>query len=451
VGLGDVEPFGVSVEQRPIASSAALLTVARLSSAAALFGVTVIAARLLTAEQVGSAAVGQVIGTLAALVANGGLNISSIYFLRRRPDEERSLVSGLTALAIAACVLAVALAVATAPVVFGPVFGATNWPLLVTAGFLGASVIAYEFTGALLLAFGDSRRFVLLEVVRGWGSLAFAAAIVVAVRADFGLVLGLALGFVAASLVGIGRVGRRVPLQPRFDPTLSREALGFGVRGQVGNVLQFLGVRLDLLLVPVLLDLELTGLYYVAVRVSDLVGQAATASASFLFPHVAGQAAQRDAAMTERVTRVTLLVTIIAAVAIAIGAGPLLEIAFGEAYAAATAVLLVMLVAVVPLSIGRLVSADLKGRGLPGTVSVGAAVSLVATVVLDLALIPGFGILGAAVASLVAYSLLAVTLLVAYRAATDGSLMALVPRPSDLRDLRTLVDPRVSRRSSTDR
>lgn len=448
---GPLRPAVVSAESRPIATSAALLTVARLSSALALFGATVIAARLLTPDQVGSAAVGQVIGTFAALLASGGLNISTIYFLRRRSSETPRLVGAFAALAIASCVLAFVLGLASAPIVFGPVLGAANWPLVAAAGILGASVIGYEFLGALMLAMDEPRRFVMLEVVRGWGSLAWAAVLLALLRADVGLVLGLAGGFASAALLGIRGAAARAPLRPRFDGRVAREALSFGARGQVGNVLQFLGVRLDLLIVPALLDLDQAGLYYVAVRVSDLVGQAATASASFLFPHVAGQSDHHDTAMTERVTRVTLVVTLAAAVVVAAGALPLVELAFGTAYAEATPALLVMLMAVVPLSIGRLISADLKGRGRPGTVSLAAVVAVIATVVLDLALIPGFGIVGAAIASLVAYSLMAAALLYTYRVATGATLTFLVPGAEDLRDLRTLVDRRLARRRSTDR
>lgn len=441
----------MNAERAPIATSAALLAVARLSSALALFGVTIVAARLLTPEEVGSAAVGQVIGTFAALLASGGLNISTIYFLRRRRDLAPARAGTFVTMAIVSCALAFTLGLASAPIVFGPILGSANWPLVASAGLLGASVIGYEFVGALLLAMDEARRFVLLEVVRGWGSLLWAAILLAMLAADFGLVLGLALGFASASLLGIGAAAGRASLRPQLDSRLAREALGFGARGQVGNILQFLGVRLDLLLVPALLDLEQAGLYYVAVRVSDLVGQAATASASFLFPHVAGQSDHRETAMTERVTRVTVIVTVVAAVAVGIGALPLVAIAFGTAYTEGIPALLVMLLAIIPLSLGRLISADLKGRGRPGIVSIAAVVSVAATVVLDLVLIPSLGIVGGATASLVAYSLMAAALLYAYRAVTAGSLASLIPGPEDLRDLRTLVDRRLARRSSADR
>jgi stage V sporulation protein B len=432
---------------REFAVNAALLTAARLSSAAALFALTVVAARLLGPDQLGSAAVGQTVGTIAALVANGGLNISTIYYLRRRADEQTDVVGPLTVLAMTTSTLAFSLALLSAPVI-ATVLGGEDWPLLVAAGVMGASMVAFEFAGALLLGFGHSRSFSMIETVRGWTSLAGVAVVVTLVAPDgHGLVIGIASGFAAAAVVGLVRTSRTAPLRARWDRRFIGEALSFGIRGQVGNVLQYLGVRLDLLLVPAILNLQLAGVYYVAVRVSDLVGQLATSTASFVFPHVAGQADVRDTELTARVTRMTLLVTTAAAVVVAILADSLLRFAFGPVYADGTPALLVLLAAVVPLSLGRLLAADLKGRGRPGLVSVSGVVAVVATVVLDLVLIPAWGIVGAAVASLIAYSMSATTLLVAYRAVTGGRLARLVPGLADASDLRSLVG-RIARRLS---
>jgi O-antigen/teichoic acid export membrane protein len=226
-------------------------------------------------------------------------------------------------------------------------------------------------------------------------------------------------------------------LRPRFDRELTGTALAFGLRGQVGNVFQFLGVRLDLLLVPALLDMRAAGIYVIAVRMSDVVGQAATAASSLIFPQVAGQEDRRDTILTERATRIILLVVAGSALMLGLLGDFILRIAFGAVYGAGTGALLVLLVAMLPLSVGRVLAADLKGRGRPGLVSGAALLSVVATVAFDLALIPTLGIVGAAVASLLAYAVTAAALLLAYRSVTGGRLSALVPRPADARDLLT--------------
>jgi O-antigen/teichoic acid export membrane protein len=126
---------------------------------------------------------------------------------------------------------------------------------------------------------------------------------------------------------------------------------------------------------------------------------------------------------------------VLAAVPLFALAEPVLGIAFGDDFVAGAPTVRIMLVAMLPLSIVRLMAGDLKGRGRPGLVSVAAGVAVLGTVVFDLLLIPLLGIEGAALASLLTYTTSATMLLYAYRRETGGSLRALVPQPRDLPQL----------------
>jgi Na+-driven multidrug efflux pump len=91
------------------------------------------------------------------------------------------------------------------------------------------------------------------------------------------------------------------------------------------------------------------------------------------------------------------------------------------------------MLAMIPLAITRLLAGDMKGRGRPGLVSLSAGTALIATVVLDLTLIPRFGIEGAALASFLAYSVGAIVIVLAYRRTTGASVREFVPRLDDVR------------------
>ena len=136
---------------RRFGTQVAFLAAARLSTVAALFGVSVVGARLLSPDALGSAAVGQTVGMIGGLLANAGINISTIYFLQQRPAERPSLVRHLLAIAIGAGAAAILVVLLAAPLIFGLVIERTDWPLLAAAAALGATMIAFEFSGALLL------------------------------------------------------------------------------------------------------------------------------------------------------------------------------------------------------------------------------------------------------------------------------------------------------------
>jgi O-antigen/teichoic acid export membrane protein len=439
--------------RRGFGADVILLAAARLSTVIAFFAVSVVGARLLDPESLGSAAVGQTVGMIAALVANGGLNIATIYFLQQRRDERDATVPRLAGMAIAGCVAAVVLVIIAAPIVMGLVVEPDAWPLMLTAAAMGAAMLAFEFAGALLLGLGRSGGFIIMELVRGLGSLAAVAILLVGPwRDDSGFVLGLALGYGGAAIVGLVRTHRSgMSLRPRYDSAFTSEALRFGIKGQAGNLFQFLGVRLDLLLVPALLDLRAAGIYVIAVRMSDVVGQVATAASSLVFPRVAAQNDRRSTELTERATRMILLAVAGSTLLLAITGEIVLRIAFGEVYAAGTGALLILLAAMLPLSLGRVVAADLKGRGRPDLVSWAALLSVVATVGLDVALIPVLGIEGAAIASLLGYAASTAVLILAYRTVTGGQALALLPRGSDIRAIGASVADVISRfrRSAT--
>jgi len=78
---------------------------------------------------------------------------------------------------------------------------------------------------------------------------------------------------------------------------------------------------------------------------------------------------------------------------------------FGRAFSDSVAVIWWILPGTAALSLGKVVAAALVGRKKPQFSSIFSIVSLFATVVLDLKLIPAMGIRGAALASSAAYLL----------------------------------------------
>ncbi|HMD10845.1 MAG TPA: polysaccharide biosynthesis C-terminal domain-containing protein, partial [Marmoricola sp.] len=86
-------------------------------------------------------------------------------------------------------------------------------------------------------------------------------------------------------------------------------------------------------------------------------------------------------------------------------AGPVLRLLYGAAFESGVRPAQVLLLGMLLSGASGVASGYLYGRGRPGLNSLGLGLGLVATVALDLALIPPYGALGAAVASSVAYLL----------------------------------------------
>lgn len=419
----------------------ALLTAVRVGSVFAGFLASVVGARLIGADGLGIVGAATTAATIGALATNGGINIATVYFLGQRPSEATRIVGWVSTIGGIAALLAAIVTLGAGMLLGDMLVGDVSAGVLISTAMLAAGILAFELGGGVLLGLHARTVYITVQIVEAVGSLVMTVAILALVsRTPAGFLAAAAAGYWLGLGMAAFAVSRRIG---RIRLGLSRpflaEALAVGLRGQAGNVLQFLNLRLDLLLVPALLNLTSAGVYLIAVRISEVVTQVASSAATFLFPHVASQATPSATFVTQRTVRFTLLFVCATGLLLAVTAEVILDLFFGPNFTAGASTVRITLLAMVPLAIARLLAGDLKGRGRPGLVSIAASVALGVTIVGNLLLIPTLGIVGAALASLLSYSASAALLLAAYRRVTGASILALLPRTSDLAAILSIV------------
>jgi O-antigen/teichoic acid export membrane protein len=190
-----------------------------------------------------------------------------------------------------------------------------------------------------------------------------------------------------------------------------------GLRGHVGNVVQTFNYRLDAFLVQGFLGLGAVGLYQTGVLLAETVWYLPNAIGAALLPQIAATG-ERDT--TPRVARHTLLLTTIGAVSLIVVVWPALALV-RPVYLGAVPPMVILLLGVVALSLHKILASDLSGRGLPEYPSITSALALFVTLVADLILIPRYGIVGAAWASTLAYTVQTIALLVIYQHVTGAA------------------------------
>src|SRR6267142_5080921 len=201
-------------------------------------------------------------------------------------------------------------------------------------------------------------------------------------------------------------------LKPRWQPSWFKwkEALGYGVRDYPGVVADFTTLRMDQLLLGGMASSTAIGLYFVAVRLSEITALMASSVADALMPEVAASQADRAERLLGRSLRLTLYTHLLVLVPLWVAAPYVLRYVYGEKFLAATATLRILLLASVVLSAGVILISGLRGFGHHGLSTIARLASAVVTVVSLLLLLPRLGIVGAALASLVGY---AVTMVIA--------------------------------------
>ncbi len=407
-----------------------------VASAALAFGVAVLVARALGPEGRGVYALFLLSASLAQTVLSLGLGVSAVYYLGKGAHSVSRVVANGQQVTLASAAVSGLLVLLAWPL-FGDRLadeGAPYWafalavPLFVdytvlTAVLQGAS--RFLAMNAVILA-QPLVLLGLLAVAATLGDVDTTAAVLLWCSATFA-----AMGLALALLRGQG-------LRPaellRLDRASLREQVRFGAQGQAGNLAQLLNYRLDQYLVLLFVNTAGVGIYAVSATVSQSVWFLSNAVAAVLMPRLSAAGDAEAARTTSVVCRSTLLASALGAVVLAVVSPWLVEALFGGEFGDAVRPLLWLLPGTVALAGSKVLASYIFSRGRPLTNTMNTLAALGVTLVADFALIPPFGVAGAAVASSLAYGCHFALSLAAYRRLAGGSAWdAVLVRGDDLR------------------
>jgi O-antigen/teichoic acid export membrane protein len=224
--------------------------------------------------------------------------------------------------------------------------------------------------------------------------------------------------------------------QPSWKPGWKawRNALHYGLRGYPGTVADFATLRMDQLLLGGLASSTAIGLYFVAVRLSEITAILASSVADAVMPEVAAAKRSEHADnLLARSLRLTVYTHLLVLFPLWLAAPHLLRFVYGENFRAAGGTLRILLLASVVLTAGGIAISGLNGFGHPGLATIARVASAVVTVVALLTLLPRYGIAGAAMASLLGYSVMMLIAFIYVVRQRDRSVWSyLRPRTSDI-------------------
>lgn len=209
-------------------------------------------------------------------------------------------------------------------------------------------------------------------------------------------------------------VAVRQQLRPRWEPSWIefKNSMHYGLRDYGGGVADFTSLRLDQLMLGALASNVAIGLYVIAVRLSEMTTLAADAIANALMPEVAAsKSSNRAELLWARSLRLTIYMHVILLPLLWLIAPLMLRTLFGESFVPATSSFRWLLIAAVVWSLGSIVISGLRGFGYPGMSTIARFSGAVVTAIGLLILLPRLGITGAAIASLIGYSVMLVVAL----------------------------------------
>jgi O-antigen/teichoic acid export membrane protein len=172
----------------------------------------------------------------------------------------------------------------------------------------------------------------------------------------------------------------------------------------ITNIIQFLAYRVDYWLVIFYKGEEALGLYSLAVRLSQLFWILPLLFAGVIFPQTADNKIVNYELRVITLVRVTVAILFLGALVAVALARPVIPFLFGKPYERSVEPFIYLLPGIFLFSINILLAAYYAGKKKLQVNFIGSTMCFVIVFVLDLLLIPRYGINGAAIASTIAYS-----------------------------------------------
>jgi O-antigen/teichoic acid export membrane protein len=383
-----------------------------------------IVAQWLGPEGKGTLALALLVPGMLGIFLSGGIGLANVYFAGSRRLDVAALAANSVGIALLVTILGfgVVISLVSFGLLQALVPGVPVWIVLVAMLGFPAGLL----TGFLMSIFQGLQRFVtvnLISLSQGVLTLSLTLFFVIACKLE---ILGAVLAPVisgALSLIILGILLHRegIVLTPSWSYPVLRSTLSFGLQGHIGNMLQFFNYRLDMLILNYFLGPANVGIYAVSVKLAELLWYLPDAVGFVIFPKAAATNSEEMNTFTPRVFRITLGLTALGALVLALLGRPVINFVFSPAFSGAYVPMLVLFPGVILLGGAKVLANEIAGRGYPKYNSINSGLALVLTIVLDLVLIPRYAVLGAALASSLAYTAIFFTAICFYLTVSRGT------------------------------
>jgi O-antigen/teichoic acid export membrane protein len=405
-------------------------------------------ARALGADGRGAYALFVVSAAFGQLLLGMGIGNAALYYLNKRELGVRAVLGAVHAVVLGAVAVTAGLVAVIAPVdanfgsIGGHEIGFTGESIFgagISPWLLVAAVPLLMYMSLLKLLLQALNRFIDLGIATVGQQAALLGLVAVAFAAGDPDATDVVLFLLAASgasalysllRIGLSNVDLAWLVRPRVD-VIGRLAR-WGVQGEIGNVLQLANYRLDQYIVRDFVSLTAVGVYAVGTSMTEAVFILSNAVALVLLPRLTSADSAEAARLAPVASRNTMLVAAAGSLALAAVAPVLIPAVFGEAFEDSVEALWLLLPGTVALAGSKVLTSYIFSQGRPLVNTGITAVSLVVTIVADLALIPRYGVNGAATASSIAYFAHFAAALFAYsRISGNRPFDAVAPRRED--------------------
>lgn len=346
------------------------------------------------------------IAALGLQLGNFALDSANIYFTAKRPELLKNLAS-----------ISLWFGLLLGTVLAGLIFLIIRWRPELLAGtslyYLGIVLLALPFAlvtvyfQGILLGLQKIWAYNLLEFFGQLLPLVYLGLVFLLLKKGLAeLLWARSLALILLALLAIWMVYKIQPFGFDLNEETFKLMISYGSVFFLNNLLSFLVLRSDVLLVNYFLGEKQTGLYSVAVVFGDLLLTLPYVVSLILYPKLSAGKSEANLEFTCRVTRIMTVFMLVSCLLVGLMAGFLLKLLYGQSFTAAAPALLYLLPGVFFMSLETLFARYLAAENRIKMIPLFWAAAFLLNLVINVMIIPQVGVRGASISSSLSYCLI---------------------------------------------
>jgi len=372
----------------------------------------VVIARILGPEGRGLHALAMTLIGIGIQFGTLGLHASNTYYIAQDASQLPVLLGNSLLLSVVAGLVAALLALGITAV----------WPellpfnntllFLILCGFPIA--LAYVLIQALLVGVHEIQFYNIVELLNKILALLFiGVCILINIVTVSNVFIAGVLALFIAVIMSLFQLKKHAKRLPKCSFRFFQHNLGFGFKAYLAAFFSFMVLKSDLWMVQYLLGTEQVGYYSIATAMIDMLYIFPVVVGSLLFPKLS---AEQDVNEKWKQTKLIAILVAITMSFIALlllpAIEPVVRMLFGSEFLHSVQAFLWLLPGVIFLSINTIFMNYFASMGMPSIAIFSPICAFFLNVILNIYLIPNYGIEGAAISSSIAYAFMLVLSLV---------------------------------------
>lgn len=193
--------------------------------------------------------------------------------------------------------------------------------------------------------------------------------------------------------------------------TYYKPVFQYSSKNLLGTIGHFLNKRLDVWFVEFYRGISVLGQYGLATQITNFISEALTPFNQVLLPYLTGSSPEQHKLMVGRIARLNLYIALLAAVIIAGSSWFFIPILFSHKFDEAIPASQILAIGIIFISQRLVFTNYYKATNQLGITIKASWGGVIITILLDIFLIPKYGIIGASIASVTAYAATAIFLI----------------------------------------